>query len=47
MERIYNECISISKRKDPSLNNEINIKAINQNNLEENQENVKNTNEGI
>ncbi len=47
MERIYNECISISKRKDPSLNNEINIKAINQNNLEENQENVKNTNEEI
>ncbi len=47
MERIYNECVSISKRKDPSLNNEINIKAINQNNLEENQENVKNTNEEI
>ena len=47
MERIYNECVSISKRKDPSLNNEMNIKIINQNNLEENQENIKNTNEEI
>ena len=47
MERIYNECVSISKRKDPSLNNVINNKVINQNNSQENQENVKNNNEEI
>ena len=47
MERIYNECVSISKKKDPSLQNELTIKDINQNNLQESQENLKNINEKI
>ena len=47
MERIYNECVSISKKKDPSLQNELTIKDINQNNLQESQENLKNINKKI